>query len=303
MSDTFINFALIIAEQIFLHIPLIAGSYLSLSLLKVPDLSLESAYVFGAILGAQAVMLLQKLPTPLLLLTAVLAGLLGGLLVGLTSSIMTQKAHIPHLLSSILTFGIFHGVNQLVLGSYASLSGLINPLSLFAFGGRYPELPSFILIFCIVIGLMFWFLRTQLGYAFAAYGNNPQFFEHYGISTSFVFIMAIVIANSLAGLSGYLFAQSNGFVEVNMGLGKILLCITSLILGKALVFRNRLPNVILPVMGTVCYFILQQMLLKAGFDLKYFTALQSMVILLMLIIAYKRLPKRRHMRHIDHLGV
>ena len=87
---------------------------------------------------------------------------------------------------------------------------------------------------------MYGLFRTQIGYSYAVYGNNPQFFRNYGISTSFVFITGIMIANALAGLSGYLFAQSNSFIELNMGLGKALLCITALILGKSLV-RTKKP--------------------------------------------------------------
>lgn len=290
----------IILEQAFLHFPLILGAYISLSLMKVPDLSLETAYVFGAILGARAVQYSGTMPISLTLLIALVASIIGGMLVGLVSSSMTQKAGIPHLLSAILTFGIFHGINQFVLGSsYLSLNIYSNPLSIFALFTRYPELPILALIFCVFALAGTWFLFTQLGYSFAIYGNNNQFFKHYDISTTFVFMSGIIIANALAGVSGYLFAQSNGFLEINMGLGKILLCITAIILGKMLLYWHHSFSVLAPLGGTFIYFALQQLLLKAGLDLKYFILLQAIIILAILVLFYKR----QATAPIDHLGI
>ncbi len=108
-----IELLFIILEQALLHFPLILGAYISISLLKVPDLSLESAYVCGAIMGAQTLIHLQGLPLELQIIGVILASIYGGALVGLTSSLITQKAGLPHLLSSIITFGIFHGMAKM----------------------------------------------------------------------------------------------------------------------------------------------------------------------------------------------
>ncbi len=293
-----IETTLIILEQVLLHFPLILGAYISISLLKVPDLSLESAYVCGAIMGAQTLVYLQGFPIGLQIIAVVVTSICGGALVGLTSSLITQKAGLPHLLSSIVTFGIFHGFNQLIANSYVPLSGFINPLSINLIP-RYPEVIILGITALILSGLALYLFKTKLGYALAVYGNNPQFFMHYGININYVFIVGIVLANALAGLSGYLFAQSNGFAEMNMGFGKALLCITALILGKLITQINKPLYVIIPAVGLSAYFTLQQLLLKVGFTLKYFTMVQALLVLFVLITLYKKDGQT----HIDHLGV
>src|ERR1700722_18242534 len=130
---------LIITEQFLLHVPLLCGSYISLSLMKVPDLSLESAFVSGAIAGALVLPLCGLLTPFMQLIVVVGASLAGGAVVGATSSSITQFGRLPHLLASIITFGIFYGVNQLGAGSYISLSAYTNPL-IRESNPRHPEL-------------------------------------------------------------------------------------------------------------------------------------------------------------------
>jgi len=287
---------LIIIEQALLHFPLILGAYISISLMKVPDLSLESAYVFGAILASIAVPMTQNITCILALSIITVISLIGGACVGLVSGLLTQKARIPHLLSSIITIGIFHGISQLVAGVYVSLSGYKNMLE-FAIIPLHPELPILSILFIISSLSMLYFFRTELGYSLAVYGYNPHFFNNYGISSAYVFMMGIIIANALAGLSGYLFAQSNGFADINMGFGKILLCVTALIIGKSIYKKNL--SIAVPIIGLFGYFTLQQLLLKVGFDLRYFTMIQALVIVAILIIHFKKSDQLT----VDHLGV
>lgn len=295
-----LNTLLIILEQTLMHLPLMLGAYISFSLLKVPDLSIEAAYVVGAIIGSKILIGMQGMPLGLTLIIVICSSLIGGALVGLTSSVMTQKAHLPHLLSSIITFGIFHGINQLMCAAYVSLPQNYNPLMFIESSSQNPELITIAFIGCTAIILCYLLLKIQLGYACAVYGNNPHFFANYGISTAFVFMSGIVLANALAGLSGYLFAQSNNFVELNMGLGKALLCITALILGKAITSSKKPFSILIPIVGTGAYFTLQQLLLKVGFNLKYFTTMQAVIVLMILVYTYRK--KTIH-THIDNLGV
>ncbi len=291
-----IDTLLIILEQALLHFPLILGAYISVSLMKIPDLSMESAYVFGALIASSTLPFVQHMPVIINIPIIILISMIGGACVGMTSGLLTQKAQIPHLLSSIITIGIFHGVSQFVAGVYVSLSKYINILAL-DFIPLHPDLPILMLICIIFSCAALYFFKTELGYALAVFGNNPYFFTNYGISTMYVFMSGILLANALAGLSGYLFAQSNGFADINMGFGKLLLCITALILGK--IFCHKTISVITPIAGLFSYFLLQQLLLKIGFDLRYFTMVQALVIVTILIMQYK---KDKH-APIDHLGV
>lgn len=279
---------MIILEQAFLYFPLMLGAYLSISLMKMPDLSIESAYVFGAILATKGLVLHNSLPLELFFILQVLIAALGGLLVGLVSSFFTQFARIPHLLSSILTIGLFHGINQFVLGrANMSLSGYNNPLLLFPFLPKNPEILLLGFFFLLLLIGSWFLLKTQLGFSLAVFGNNKNFFEHYGISESFVCCSGIMLANALAGISGYFVAQSSGFVDVSAGFGVALFCVTTLILGKTFYFFKRPFSISIPAQGIIIYCIIQQLLLKAGFNLKYFTMIQSAIVLIMLVNKYR----------------
>ena len=96
-----------ILEQALIAFPLILGGYLTLSLLKLPDFSIESAYLFGAV----AAFLARELPFPLILLSSI--G--GGMVVGTIVSYLNQILHIPFLLAAIVTNGLFHGLTQFIL--------------------------------------------------------------------------------------------------------------------------------------------------------------------------------------------
>src|SRR5262245_18840435 len=139
----------IIAEQALMHFPLILGAYISVSLMKTPNLSLESAYVFGAILGSSAVLYVQNVPMILGLIIVLSMSIIGGICVGIVASLLTRAVNLPHLLSSIITIGIFHGVNQLVAGVYISLSPFPNLLST-TVSTLHPELPTLAVIFAIL---------------------------------------------------------------------------------------------------------------------------------------------------------
>ncbi len=298
-----INTLIIIIEQVFLYVPLVCGAYISIALMKVPDLSIEAAYVFGAIAGSKVISLLGGVTSYGLACGIIGIGLFGGMCVGFVSSMLTQYAHLPHLLSSILTIGLFHGINQLVLNAgYISTSQLSTVLDVFHSLQSYSELVVLATIACVITGAGIFFFRTQLGYAFAIYGNNPRFFEQYDISGRFVFIAGILISNALAGLTGTLIAQKTGFADINMGFGIALFCITSLVVGKQVMYKYRAFPVIIPVVGIFLYVMLQQVLLKSGMNLKYFTMIQSFIIVCILVMRSYQTSGTRD-QGIDHLGV
>lgn len=289
-----------ILEHLLLVLPLLIGAYLSLSLMKVPDLSLESAYLFGATMGltCQSLPLPIEIKIPLILI----ASIGGGMVVGLFASSLNQYFRLPFLLGAIMTNGLFHGLTLLALGqSVKSFDPNFNLLALLPLGLSHPELGMLIVINLVVVLIVGKILSSQLGVSFAIFGNNPQFFKQHGLSTKYVVITGICLADGCAGLGGYLFAQSNGFVDLTMGYGIILLCLTSLILGKIL-FQSSYPTLIMPFIGLLCYFVIQQFLLSIGLNLKYFNAFQALLIMgALMTYYYQKSP--HHRLNIDHLGV
>lgn len=287
----------IIVEQVLIHMPLMCGAYISFSLLKVPDLSLESAYVSGALCAASMVGYLPLGWHGVSLLVVMGVSLFAGAAVGALSGALTRLLTIPHLLSAIIVNGLMWGINQIIVGTYVSLSGMPNVL-IYKLIARHPELPVLAVIGCCIIGMFYCIARTQLCYAWAVFGSSAHFFRHYGINASYVFLSALCMSNALAGLTGYLFAQSGGFADINMGVGKTLFCITALMLGKTVCISKKPIVPTVPVVGSIFYFFMQQLLLKVGFNLKYFTAVQALLVLGILII-----HARKTDQSIDHLGV
>ncbi len=282
------NTTLVVSEYVCLYFPLVLGAYFTISLMKIPDLSIEAAYVCGSIMGVRMLFLTSKLPLFPAAILCFTASICGGLLVGLTSSLLTNKAKFPHLLSSILTVGIFHGANQFFLGtSNISITSQRNLIGLLNYLRKYPELPSLVITMLLLMGLGSLFLRTKLGTSLAVYGNNPRFFENYGVSTRFIFITGVMIANGLAGLAGFFDAQASGFVDVNMGSMKALFCINSIILGKTIVGGDKPFSMWVPLVGSLTYFIIIQLLLKVNFNLKYFTMVNSLIVAAILITKYR----------------
>lgn len=268
-----------IFHQSLLFFPLILGAYLSISLMKVPDLSLESAYLFGAVMGG---------------LTAgegvisYFVAMGGGAVVGALTGVLSQYCKLPFLLAAIVVGGLFHGIVQMALKG-ALLS--IKP----AFEAEWTALAA---VTAVLIGLAFLILRSQIGYAFAIYGNNPLFFKRHQISTTYVVILGTALAGAAAGLSGYLFAVANGFVDVTMNYGIVLLGITALMLGKIFVDKQQ-PNLAAPLLGIVVFFILQHFLIKCGLSLRYFNAFQALMILAIWMFSQKTKARLAT----DHLGV
>lgn len=269
-----------ILDQILMLLPLVIGSYITLSLLKLPDFSLESAYLFGAVGGYLA----QDLG-----INGMIAGaILGGVGVGAMVSTLHQFLKLPFLLAAVITNGLFHGLTQYVLGT--SMKNFHPSLLV-------SETALFLGIGAVLVVLMIQIFRSQLGYSFAIFGSNPLFFEHHPVSGRFVTVCGLMIGHALAGISGFLFALSNGFVDLTMNFGIILLCLTALILGKSFLKTPR-PQILVPLIGLIAFFTIQQALLRVGLNLKYFNTFQALFVLGALC-----LTRRQKRITLDHLGV
>lgn len=261
-----------ILEQSLIFLPLIIGAYCTLSLLKFPDFSIESAYLFGAVMA----FLGKELPFPLIPIIAAA----GGMVVGLLVTILNQLLHIPFLLAAIVVNGLFHGMTQYLLGTSVQSFQLSLPIH---------ELSFLILIVVVLLFCFSIFIRSQLGYSWAIYGNNPLYFQHHSPSGRYVVFSGVIISHGSIGISGYLFAQANGFVDLTMNFGIILMCLTALMIGKLLITKRH-PNFFVPLIGIIAFFIIQQSLLHMGLNLKYFNAFQGIFILVILWIGHRKQP-------------
>ncbi len=267
----------IIGEQTLLYLPLLFGSYLAISLMQIPNLSIEGALIIGAIAGS-SVYTGTNSHTLSLIAGLVCAAVSAGT-VGVGAGLLHAYAKLSHLLSSIVMMGGIYGISLLLMhGSHRSLNPTDNHLNMLSIFTQYPAFVTLVILGIIISILMCFFLKTKLGATCTVYGDNPRFLTNHRISTPYIICVGLGLANALAGISGYLIAQHNSFIDTGMGAGIPLLCITALMLGKIFSSAHKPIVFVLPILGTVSYFSMQTILLLIGFDLHYFPLVQAAVL-------------------------
>lgn len=271
------------------------GVYITYKILDVADLTVDGSLCTG---GATCViLLLNGKPIWLALLVAILAGMLAGLITGL----FITKFGIPAILSGILTQLALYSINLHIMGvgtasfSKANLPISVNNYNLLV-SSRYVREISLrnpiiivLLIVIITIGILYWFFGTELGCTIRATGANIFMARSQGINTDKTKVIGLVISNGLVALSGALLSQFQGFSDISMGRGAIVIGLAAVIIGEVLlskVFRNFALSLLSCVIGAIIYYAVIQFVLKLGLstdDLKLLTAL---VVAIFLAIPY-----------------
>ena len=251
------------------------GVFITFRTLNIADLSVEGSFPLG---GAVAAMLLAEKVNPA---TAIAAAGFAGMLAGAVSGLLYTKLKIPALMAGILTMIALYSVNLRVMGK-ANLS-LLNTDTIFTsleFLQLSPNMTTFVAGLCIAVAIplwLYWFFGTEIGMAVRATGNNPQMIRAMGVNTDDMFLLGLVLSNGLVAVSGALIAQDNGFADVGMGAGTIVIGLASVIIGEVVFgtrnFKNSLISVVL---GSILYRIVIAVVLYLGMppnDLKLFTAI------------------------------
>ena len=269
------------------------GVFLTFRVLDIADLSVEGTFPLGAAVAATLIDAGHSVWFAMLI--ALIAGCIGGTV----TALLTTKLKIPALLSGILTMIGLYSVNLMIMGK-ANVP-LLRAETVFTLTEDLFGVSSVVatlivgLIATTVVGvIMYWFFGTVLGTAIRATGCNPQMARAQGINTNVMVILGLLISNGLVALSGALVAQSNGFADVGMGTGTIVIGLASVIIGEVLFgtrsFKNWLISVVL---GSVVYRAVIAIVLELGMppnDLKLFTAVLVAIALSLPLIKNKFLP-------------
>lgn len=260
------------------------GVYLTYRILDVADLTVDGSLGTG---GAVCVVLvLNGVPVGLALVAATAAGMLAGLVTGLFHT----ACGIPAILAGILTQLALYSVNLRIMGTGTGGGKANLPISVDKYdllvSGRYVRdavlhNPIVILIvFCLVtIAALYWFFGTELGCALRATGANRHMARAQGINTNVATVLGLMISNGLVALSGGLLAQYQGFSDINMGRGAIVIGLAAVIIGEVIfsrVFRNFALKLLASIIGAIIYYIVMNFVLRLGLstdDLKLLTAL------------------------------
>ena len=266
------------------------GVYITYRILDVADLTVDGSLGTG---GAVCVVLvLNGVPVGVALVAATLVGMLAGLVTGLFHT----ACGIPAILAGILTQLALYSVNLRIMGigtggGKANLPISVDKYSLLV-SARYVRAlalnnPIFVLlIFCaVLIGVLYWFFGTELGCSLRATGANQHMARAQGINTNVTIVLGLMVSNGLVALAGALLSQYQGFSDINMGRGAIVIGLAAVIIGEVIfgkIFRNFALKLTAAVIGAIIYYIVMNFVLRMGLstdDLKLLTALVVAVFL------------------------
>ena len=285
-----LNLAVSTVAQGLLWAILALGVYVTVRVLDLADLTVEGSFPLGAATAA------AFLAGGHSIATAVLAAAVAGMLAGAVTGLLTTKMKIPALLAGILTMIALYSVNLRIMGK-ANLSLLGVPTVFVKIQGltglnhTYTTLVAGLAAVLAVGFLMYWFFGTEIGAAIRATGFNQQMIRAQGVNTDMTVILGLVISNCLIALSGAMIAQNNGFADVGMGVGTIVIGLASVIIGEVLFGTRSFSNCMVSVvLGSVAYRIVIAVVLQLGMppnDLKLFTSILVALALAMPMIQAK----------------
>lgn len=273
---------------------LAVGVYLSYRFLNISDLTSEGSFTLGAAVCASNIV---RGTDPLL---SCLLALIAGALAGLVTGVLHTKFKMPSLLAGILSMTGLYSINLRIMGkanipltqSVTLLTKLKNVLGLTR--DRDGAIYLGLIVVIILIVLLVWFFNTEFGFSVVATGNNDKMIRANGVDSDKTIIAGLMLSNALIALSGSLVAQYNGYADVTMGIGAIVVGLASVIIGEVL-FKDKYFAVCLigVVAGSIIYRLIVTFVVNTNFisanDMKLFTAI---VVAVAIIIANKGGKKR-----------
>lgn len=263
------------------------GVYITFRILDFPDLTVDGSFTTG---GAIAAVMITHGYSPLL---ATVCALLGGMAAGMCTGLLHTKGKINGLLSGILMMIALYSINlRILVRPNVSLMGEV---SLFSSINPLLVMPFVVLLVKILMDL---FLRTDLGLALRATGDNSRMIRSFGVNTDTTTILGISLANGMVALSGALIAQYSTFADSSMGIGMIVIGLASVIIGEAIFGAGNIFRATLAVvLGSIVYRIVVALALRVPWlkasDLKLITAI--IVIIALVFPSVQRFLKQKTM--------
>ena len=269
------------------------GVYITFRVLKESDLTVDGSFTTG---GAVAVMMIIGGISPII---AIIASFIVGIVIGTITGLIHTKLKIPAILSGILVqFGLY-SINLHIMDMSANKSCNPDRFSVLITSREVPIAIVVGLVFAvIIIASMYWYFGTEQGSAIRATGNNNKMALAQGINIDTMKVIGFGLGNGLVALSGALMAQYQGFADINMGRGAIVIGLAAIIIGEVLseVFFKKgcsfYTRLIFVIIGGIVYYLIMVVILwfkVDSNDLKLFTAL---IVMLSLAIPNLRKGKK-----------
>ncbi|MCC8066691.1 MAG: ABC transporter permease [Clostridiales bacterium] len=265
------------------------GVYITYRILDIADLTVDGTMATG---GAVCIMMLMSgHGIGISMLAATGAGMLAGLVTGLLHTWMG----IPAILAGILTQLSLYSVNLKIMGK-SNQAVNVNNYDLLVSLRYIKGVPLWqntifivIVLTIVLIAILYWFFGTEYGASLRATGCNPSMSRAQGINTNFNKVIGLMLSNGLVALSSALLAQYQGFADVNMGRGAIVIGLASVIIGEAIfgkIFRNFALQLLAVSFGAIIYYIVLQVVIWMGIDTDLLKLLSASVVAVFLAVPY-----------------
>lgn len=263
------------------------GVYITFKILDLADLSVDGSICTG---GAVCIMMmLNGYNVWIALIAATGAGMLAGMATGILHTFMG----IPAILAGILTQLGLYSINLKILGK-ANQAINVDKYDLlvslrFIKGVSIFKNTIFVVavIIVVLIAVLYWFFGTELGCSIRATGCNDKMARAQGINTSFNRVLGLMLSNGLVALAGALLSQYQGFVDINMGRGAIVIGLAAVIIGEAVfgkIFRNFALRLLAVALGSIIYYFVLQVVIWLGVDTNLLKLLSAMIVAVFLAL-------------------
>jgi len=263
------------------------GVYITFRVLAFPDLTVDGSFPLG---GAVAATLIVGGVNPWL---ATLVAFIAGICAGLITSLLNTKLRINALLAGILMMVSLYSINLAIMGR--SNVSVLREATVFKQTARLFGIEPtttlsiiFMVVLAIVIlGILNWFLRTEIGLALRATGDNGQMVRGLGVSTDMTTIIGVSLSNGLVALAGGLIAQKQGFSDVGMGIGMIVMGLASVIIGERLFRPRGITTILFAVIGgSLVYRLFLGIALRLGLPPNNLKLITALLVIIALAIPY-----------------
>lgn len=260
------------------------GVYISYKILDVADLTVDGSICTGACVCA--VLITSGVPAWISILVAFLAGAVTGVVSGLFNTALG----IPSILAGILTQLMLYSVNLKILGgkSLMQIDSRKYNLILNQLDNFKAIIMALVIIVILIVGLWLFFY-TELGLTIKSTGDNPNMSRAQGVNVSFNKVLGLAISNGIVALSGALLAQYQGFADINMGRGAIVIGLAAIFIGLSVSLKIK-PNFVVSLIGVVSggavYYIVYTLVIFLGFDTDLLKMLSAIIVALFLAVPY-----------------
>lgn len=263
------------------------GVYLTFRILDFADLTVDGSLCTG---GAVCIMLMLSGHS---VWVAMLGALLAGAATGLATGLFHTFMGIPAILAGILTQLGLWSVNLKIMGK-ANQAINVDKFDLLVSLRFIKNVPFYkntillvALIILVLVAVLYWFFGTELGCAIRATGCNDKMARAQGINTDFNRVLGLMVSNALVALSGALLAQYQGFADINMGRGAIVIGLAAVIIGEAVfgkLFHNFGLRLLGVALGSIIYYLVLQVVIWRGIDPDLLKLLSALVVAVFLAI-------------------